>query len=157
LGEVVILHHVADLQIFVIDRVVRAHQTERRLVVEVLALAAHRLVRLRQQFHRLAPAMAALLARGYPALARRQVPLRLAKAARVVDHGPIGQGGEGFQTEVYPGLLARWGQQVRWHLGTGDGDVPAVGLVGYRDRLGRALDGAGPMHAEAPDLGEDES
>ena len=39
LGEVVILDHVGRLQIFVIDRVVLAHQLQRRLVLEVLPLA----------------------------------------------------------------------------------------------------------------------
>src|SRR4029077_366855 len=39
LGEVVILHHVADPQVFVIDRVVVRHQRVSFLVVEVAALA----------------------------------------------------------------------------------------------------------------------
>jgi hypothetical protein len=46
LGEMVILDHVGRLQIFMIDRVIGAYQRQRRLMVEVLSLASHRLMRL---------------------------------------------------------------------------------------------------------------
>ena len=49
LGEMVILEHVGCLQVLVIDRVVRPHECQRRLVVEVLSLALHFLMRFRQQ------------------------------------------------------------------------------------------------------------
>jgi hypothetical protein len=62
LGEAVILEHVGRLQIFVIEHIVLSHELERNLLVEVLSLAAHRLMRLGQQRHRLTSACAALLA-----------------------------------------------------------------------------------------------
>jgi hypothetical protein len=62
LGQVAVLHHVADLQILVIDRVVLAYERERVLVVEVLSLAAHFLIRLGEQDNRQAVSVAALLA-----------------------------------------------------------------------------------------------
>ena len=46
LSEVVVLHHVADPQVFVIDHIVRLHQLARFLVVEVTALARDVLMRL---------------------------------------------------------------------------------------------------------------
>jgi hypothetical protein len=49
LGEVVVLDHIADLQIFVIDGVVLAHECERRLMVKVPPLASHLLMRFGQQ------------------------------------------------------------------------------------------------------------
>jgi hypothetical protein len=64
LSETVILEHIADLQIFVIDGVVLAHEGERRLMVKVPPLALHLLMRFGQQCYRLAPPVAALLASG---------------------------------------------------------------------------------------------
>jgi hypothetical protein len=54
--------HVGDPQVFVIHRVVRSHEGERRLVVKVLALAAHCLMRLGEQRNSFAPAMTSILA-----------------------------------------------------------------------------------------------
>lgn len=45
LGQMAVLHHSGDLQIFVIDHVKLAHEGERRLVLEVLPLTHHLLVR----------------------------------------------------------------------------------------------------------------
>jgi hypothetical protein len=47
LGRVVILHHVGDPQVLVIDRVVLPYQLKRCLVVIITSLAAYRLMRLR--------------------------------------------------------------------------------------------------------------
>jgi hypothetical protein len=108
-GEVVIPHHVGDPQILVIDRVVALDERQCRLVVEVLALATHRLMRLRQQADRLPPAMTPLLALGDAPLAFRQVPLGFAVVARREDARAISQRGEGFQAQVDAGLLAGGG------------------------------------------------
>ena len=56
-----VLEHIANLQVLVIDRVVRAHQAQRSFVLEVLALALHVQVRFREQLHRFPTALAALL------------------------------------------------------------------------------------------------
>src|SRR5262249_47566237 len=77
LGEVVVLHHIADLQRFVIDGVVLSHQGECRFMVEVLALAAHMLMRPRQQSDCLAPVVTALLAPAHAALRRGEPLFRL--------------------------------------------------------------------------------
>src|SRR5262249_55538153 len=41
LGEVVVSHHVADLQIFMIDSVIRAHERQRGFVVKIGSLATY--------------------------------------------------------------------------------------------------------------------
>ena len=66
-GEMVVLDHIADLQLFVIDRVVLAYELECCLMVKVLPLATHFLMRFRKQRHRLAPAIAPSLAASSPA------------------------------------------------------------------------------------------
>ena len=68
LGEMVILDHIGRLQVLVIDHIILAHEGERRLVVKVPPLAAHRLMRFRQQLHGLATACAALLAAAHAPL-----------------------------------------------------------------------------------------
>ena len=42
------------------------------------------------------------------------------------------------------------------HLGTGEGDVPAIRLSADGDGLGRALQWARPTHRNAPDLRQDQ-
>src|SRR5262249_26498711 len=42
------------------------------------------------------------------------------------------------------------------HISTGAADIPAVRFPADRDRLGRALDGTGPAHRDAPDFGENQ-
>src|SRR5215467_10403980 len=42
------------------------------------------------------------------------------------------------------------------HLSTRDGYVPAIGLFGDRDCLGRPFYWTAPVHRDTPDLGEDE-
>jgi hypothetical protein len=103
-----ILEQVGRLQVLIIDRVVLAHQRERRFVVKILPLALHILVRFRQQFHGFAAPVAALLAARHPPLAATQIRLSLPVTARVVEHGAIRQRGERYQAEVDPGPLARW-------------------------------------------------
>jgi hypothetical protein len=55
------LHQVGGLEVLVRDRVVLADELECALVVNVLPLAPDLLMRLGQDLHRLAPALAALL------------------------------------------------------------------------------------------------
>ena len=78
LGEVVILDHVGRLQILMIDRVVVANEREGRLVVEVLPLTLHLQMRLGQQVHCFAAAIAALLAPRHTTLGRFERPLGFA-------------------------------------------------------------------------------
>ena len=96
-GEMVILDHVGRLQVFMIDRVAGLDQAERRLVVEVLALAFHLQVCLGQQLHRLASAVAALRAPGHAPLQPFQVLLGLVIAGGGEDVLAIGECGKRFE------------------------------------------------------------
>ena len=58
LGQMMVLEHVGDLQIFMIDRVEMSHQLQRCFVLEVLPLMPHLVVRFGKQLHCLAPAVA---------------------------------------------------------------------------------------------------
>jgi hypothetical protein len=64
LSEMMVLDHVADPQVFMVDRVILAHERERRLVVEVLSLVVDALMRLRQEGNSLAPTVTPMLATG---------------------------------------------------------------------------------------------
>jgi hypothetical protein len=88
LGAVVVLDPVGRLPIHVIDRVALPTEVERHLVGDVLAVALHLQVRLRQQLHRRLAAVAARLAARHPALGRLEHPLRCAGAAGVWISGP---------------------------------------------------------------------
>jgi len=72
------------------------------------------------------------------------------------DARAIGQGSERLDPLVYAGLLSRRGERQHRHVGTGDADVPSVGLFADRDGFGRALKRARPAHSDAPNLGQDQ-
>ena len=62
LRQMVILRHVPDLQVLVIDHIIGAHERQCRLMMEVRPLAAHRLMRLCQEGDRFPTTVAALFA-----------------------------------------------------------------------------------------------
>src|SRR5262245_31155192 len=129
-------------------------ERQRGLMVEVLPLAAYRLMRLGEPTDGFPSAVAPLLPPRYPALALRQVPLRLLVAAGVVDHRPVGQRREGLQTEINAGFLARLRERAYRHIRTRERDLPAIGLLGDRDGLGSTFNRTAPMHTDAPDFRE---
>jgi hypothetical protein len=89
------------------DCVVPAHEGERRLVVEVAALAADALVLLGAQLHRLLAAMAPLLAPGYSPLHLLQRALGLPVVAQVRDDLPVRRGEEHRESHVETGTSAQ--------------------------------------------------
>jgi hypothetical protein len=56
-----VLDHIGRLQLFVIDHIVLAYKSQRRLMVKVLSLATYFLMCLRQQRNRFPAAVASLL------------------------------------------------------------------------------------------------
>ena len=150
----VILAPVGRLPIFVRDRVVLLSEMKRGFLLEVLPLALHRLVRLGQESHGLTAAVAAFLAAGYPALGGSQAALRLALAARVVNHRAIGQGRKGCSPSVDPGFLPGGREWLHRPLGACATGVPAVRLFGDRDGLGYPIQWTAPPDGEAANLGE---
>ena len=156
LGEVVIPHHVGDPQIFEGDGVVVAYQMERGLVVEVGALALHRLMRLAKPGDRFSAPLAALLAFGDAARRFGELLLTPAVVAWVLYHCTIRRAEEHLQPHVNAGLAPRRGKGLRRHVGAGADGVPAVRLLGEGDGLGCSLQRARPAHGDAANLGEDE-
>ncbi len=158
LGEVAIPHHAGDLHLFAGEGVVVAKEVQRRLVVEVRALALHRLVRLGEQSNGLAAAMTPLLASGDAPLRLRALLL----AASVV---------RGFATTSPSAVLRKTCSPTsipasRPAAGNGCTGTSAQEKHAYqpsasreivtvlRDRLGGALEWPMPTKANPPDLGE---
>jgi hypothetical protein len=90
LGESMVLHHVADPQIFVIDDIVLARQRAGFFVLEVPPLPPHVLMRLGEQLDRLSAALTALLPPGDAALRLGEPLLRRAVVPRVRNTCAIG-------------------------------------------------------------------
>jgi hypothetical protein len=156
LGELVVLEQVGRLQGFVRERVVPSHERHCCRVMEVRSRPPHLLVRFGQQLHCLAAPMTALLATRDAPLRSLEVPFRDAEDARIGDLAAIGQGGKRVQAQVDAGLLARARQGMTRHVGARARDIPPVCFPTQCDRLGGALQGAGPAHHHPPDLRKDE-
>jgi hypothetical protein len=156
LGEVVVLDHVGRVQVFVIDRIVRPHQGERRLMVKILPLALQLLMRLGKQRYRLAPTMAALLSSGPPTLRCFQRALGFPAPAGIEDARPIRKGGERLSAKVYAGLLSRLRQRRYRHVGAGEADIPAISVPADSDGLGRALQRTRSANCKTANLGENQ-
>jgi hypothetical protein len=124
-------------------------------MVKVPPLAAHLLMRFRQQCNRFPTAVAAFLATRDPALGGFQRTLRLVIPAGMEDARAVGQSGKGFDSKVYPRLLpGRW-QGLCWHISARDTGIPPISLTADRDRLRCTFQRTRPAHRDVPDLGED--
>ena len=94
-------------------------------MVEVLALALHRLVRFSQQSHGFTAAAAFLPSR-HLTLRCFQAMLSLQVAAWIMNHRAFGQGGKGFQSDINARFLACEGQRFYWNLSARDADIPPI-------------------------------
>ena len=125
--------------------------------MEVLSLAAHLLMRLRKQIHRLAPAVAAPSCAAIPAAARFSAPVRLCdtnRARRCVCHR------RGWRMPRCPGLCpSHVRSQASGCTGTSAQEKqtyqPSASSAD-RDRLGCSFQWATPTDGNTPDLGEDQ-
>src|SRR5581483_7827060 len=156
LGEMAVPYHVGDPQIFEIDGVVLAQQHERRLVVEVRALALHLLMRLAKAAHRLAAPFAALLAAAHPFVGLGELLLRFAVVTRILDRFPISGDEEHLQAYVYARLASGGWQGLRGNISARDDGIPPIRFFGDRDGFGRAFQRARPAHGDASDLAQHE-
>jgi hypothetical protein len=103
------LEHIGRLHILVIDRIMFAHKSQRRLAVEALPLAPYFLMGFRQQRDRFASAIAALLTSAHAALRSFERLFGFAIPARMKDACPSSERGERLAAEVNSGLLSsRW-------------------------------------------------
>ena len=131
-------------------------------MVKVVALPPHLLVPLGQYLCGLSPALAASLPPTDPALGLLQLLLGPAVMARILHHLALGRDKEDLQADINTRLLTGDGQRLRWHIDTGEGHIPAVGVVGDGNRLDRAFDdallrAARPVDSDPPDFGEDQA
>jgi hypothetical protein len=86
----VIPEQVGRLQVPMKDRVVLPDESERYLVVEVLAFPTHFLMRLGEQTHRLATAVTSLLAPQHQSLSPLESAFRDVEDAQIGDLAAIG-------------------------------------------------------------------
>jgi hypothetical protein len=128
-GAVVVRHHGADPQVFMIDHVVGVHQLRRFPLMAVAALLAHMVMGLRQQDHGCAPAVASRLAPGHPPVTAPQIGWCRALGARGADRLPSGARGARCQAQVDARLVPRWRQCLHRDSRTADGDRPPIGLA----------------------------
>jgi hypothetical protein len=154
LGEMVVLHHVGNLQVFVVYRIVALHQGARGFMLMIEPLPSHLQMLLGKQIHTLAASVAALLATGDTPLGTLERFLGLPVVAWVLDVSPISQRQEGFQPDIDACLFPRQGQGLYWHLGTRETDIPAIRFFGDRDGFGCAFQGARPTHGKMSTFGE---
>ncbi len=120
LGEMVVLEHVGRLQVLVIDRVVAAHQRQRRLVVEVLPLAPHLLMRLRQQRRPPCGGGCCPSCDETRGAARFSARARPCDTSREEDARAIRERGEGLDAQVNPRFLPVGGKRLHGHFGARD-------------------------------------
>src|SRR5262249_14756247 len=156
LGEVMVPDHIADLQIFQVDRVVRAHQGEGRLVVEVAPLALDLLLLLGASPDGFPPPFAAFLPARDTSLGLLQSLLGFAVVAGIVYDVAVRRDEKDLQPHVYARLASGTGQWLYGHLGAGERHIPAVRHARDRDQLGRALKQTMEPDGNTPDLGETE-
>ncbi len=125
-------------------------------MVEVLSRALHRLMGPLEVAHRFTTTVAALLAPADAPLCLRQFLLAPAGVAWILDRVALGGDEEHRAAHVDARLVPSGQQGLGRHIDAGAHDVPAVGFLAHRDRLGRAVHWPGPAHGEAPDLAQDE-
>ena len=151
-----VLDHVADLQIFMIDYIVGTYELERNLMVEVPSPPTYRLMRFGQECDGLAATATSLLATRDTPLGGFQRALRLAIPAGVKDACVVRQRSEGLDAQVDASLLASERKWLHWHVSARDADLPAVCFPRDRDGFGHARQRTRPADCKATNLGENQ-
>src|SRR5215469_7788001 len=146
--------HIGYLEVFQIDRVVRSHQTKRRLVVKISALPLDFLMLLRQYLCGFATALAALLATADPTLGLLESFLCPAVVAGILDGVALSRDQKHLESNINTRLLPSARQNLCGHIRAGELHVPAVRLVANGDGLDGALNRAAPVDVDAADLGQ---
>ncbi len=138
-GEVVVPHHIGDLQLFEIDHIVLTHEHERRLVVKITSLAFHVLGDFGSSGKRFPAPVAALLATRNRLIGALQAAFTRAKVTRIVHHQPLRRDQEHLQSDIDARLLSSEQQRLDRDAFTRDAGVPPIRLTRDRDRFGRAF------------------
>ncbi len=98
-------------------------------MLEVGALALHRLMHLAQPPHGLAAAVAAFLAAAHPALRLLQFLLTPAVAAWILHRFPVSGDEKDLQPNINASFFASHRHGSGWHVGARDDGIPAIRLV----------------------------
>jgi hypothetical protein len=64
----------------------------------------------------------------------------------------IGEGGKRLEPEIYADLVSGNWQWFHRYVRTREGDVPTIGLVRDRYRLGCVFNGAAPTNSKTPEF-----
>jgi hypothetical protein len=148
--------HVGRLDRLDVDRVVLAHEGERRLVVKVAALSAHVLLLLCALRRGFRASLAALLAASDMLLCLLQLALGLPRVPGGLDAVADRRDAKDRQPDIDAGRFAGERQRRYRHVGTGARHLPAIRFFGERDSRAGADQRTTPPHGNAPELGEDQ-
>jgi putative transposase len=155
LGEMMILHHPFDVQIFHGDRVELAYDLERRLVMKIGALASDLLMLPGQKLNRLASPIAPLVRTARDsALRSLQFAFRLSEKFRVLDCFSCRESGEILNPDINPNRLAGFRKVAALILFNCEDHIPTVGFTFNHAGFDRSLNRTREMDPAGTDLGQ---
>jgi hypothetical protein len=147
LGEMMIFHHPFNIQIFDGDRVKLAHDIERRLVLEIRALAPNLLMFLLKQIDRFSPSLRSLqVARDF-ALSSLQLRFGLAQKFRVLNYLARREGGEILNPDIYANRVASLRKESALVLFNCKDHIPTIHIALDRAGLDYPLNWTGETDA----------
>jgi len=156
LGEAVIPHHSAYVQVFNRQNVEPANQISRQLVQTVFTTVGD--VDLMPSNLQLLPmpSTASFDTAGKYPLQSSQLASVPHRVSRVGDPSPIGQGCQPRDSKIDPDLLARLGEcELRWFIQTKAHEISPTSVLGYRDRGGRTRKISTPFDVETTELSDE--
>lgn len=147
LGEMMILHHPFNIQIFHGDRVELTHDLERRLVVEIPPLAPNLLMFLLKQLDRFPASLRSLLTSGDFALSGLQLRFGLAQKFRILNRLARREGSEVLDPDIYANRLAAKGEESALVLLNCKDHIPTIHIALDHAGLDRPFNRTGEADA----------
>jgi hypothetical protein len=154
LGQMMILNHSPHVQIFNGDRVKLLDEIERRLVVEVRALALNLLMLLRQKIDRFSPSLRSLLTSGDFALSGFQLPFGLTQEFGILNYLARRERGEVLNPDIGPNGVAGFGKESALILFDRKDCIPAISLPLDHAGLNRPFNWTGKTDTARADFGQ---
>jgi len=146
LGQMVIFHHIGNLQVFNGNVMIAFSIRFRGLEMVISALPLDLEVRLGNVLGSLTPSVAAFLAAAHCALLTSECPVRGAIKARVLNSVPFRVGQEGLEPDIKANvrvLTCTWQMLMLWLCFADNQGIPMpIGTQHEVNRLGSALDRA---------------
>jgi len=155
LGEMMVFHHPAHVQIFNGNRVKFLHDVQCRLMVKVRALPLNFLMLARQKFYRLTSAVASsVCSAGHLTLSGLQFPLCRAQVFRILNHFTGRESGEVLNPNVNSDCIASLREESGLILFNRKDHVPPICLTFDRAGFDRPFNLTGQTNAARTDPGE---